>query len=99
ALQDLYTFPTRRSSDLPKRISRSNSNILFQKARRRTERLAAVSLLILKNRVYCKRFREVPHEEACDFTQALFFDPVFERLYVRRSEEHTSELQSRFDLV
>src|SRR5699024_12409894 len=85
ALLDLHSFPTRRSSDLPG----------FQ--------VGFVLQRVLVQDLLCRLFQAIHDGDA----QALLrhgFDqnalcPSLVRQAKGRSEEHTSELQSRFDLV
>src|SRR5699024_11416492 len=82
---NLYSFPTRRSSDLKG---------IFQMvdARRDGRPLLAVYLDHVKTRLHIVRMTLQPFLSRRDDARLLC------RRYMR-SEEHTSELQSRFDLV
>src|SRR5699024_12126376 len=86
--RDLRSFPTRRSSDLctfGRRISRSSSSERIGVSVSRLIRMSAISAL------------SYPNELALPlkfFSKSEILD-----LSASRSEEHTSELQSRFDLV
>src|SRR5207249_9991222 len=81
---DIHSFPTRRSSDLKRCEAR-----LYRRVVRRslTHRVEA----ILKD-----AHRAIRRSER---RERLAEGGVEVRAQVRRSEEHTSELQSRFDLV
>src|SRR5699024_12618570 len=83
----LHSFPTRRSSDLPERLRKPSS--------RPPQSHSGTGKR-------CSRYfpQEVLHHHSFEPNRTFFFPPS---LYVTipglRSEEHTSELQSRFDLV
>src|SRR5207249_12058699 len=87
----LHSFPTRRSSDLPPRwacrpaADRRSALMDFDLTDDQRE-LAALTREILADRLTAERLRETD-AKGSRFDRAL------------RSEEHTSELQSRFDLV
>src|SRR5699024_11719587 len=84
----LHSFPTRRSSDLP---DRSRSGACVCECCLKTTRVEVMGLepltLCLQSR--CATNCAIP---PCGFSPS-------HRIGVLRSEEHTSELQSRFDLV
>src|SRR5207249_5402981 len=95
--RQLHSFPTRRSSDLkkfpdePDETFRSASgwplaNSLFNSSRQKARSEAAA----MEN---CSAARAAGLKEACAR------QTMRGRIGKRRSEEHTSELQSRFDLV
>src|SRR5699024_12170654 len=84
----LYSFPTRRSSDLPE-----GSDMMLDYVRQRAGRAYRIAEGPVAGPVHLNfPFREplVP-----DFS----LDNIWGKRKERRSEEHTSELQSRFDLV
>src|SRR5207249_5489383 len=99
ALLPRYSFPTRRSSDLASRFLHSCPNVYTR------HRIAPMN-------VHTPTYMRAPGESSGIFALesamdelavALNVDPV-EQIRARRcrsirSEEHTSELQSRFDLV
>src|SRR5207249_11287555 len=95
-LRLLCPFPTRRSSDL-------NSLLHVPRAQFRAalERVAAAlrpnGLFYLG--VYGGHTREGVMEEDRYVPKRFFSSHTDEELVDARSEEHTSELQSRFDLV
>src|SRR5699024_11962185 len=88
---DLHSFPTRRSSDLRVHLPFFFWRIKIGPSSKLIALNTAISLLIIIGLV----IRTTPSLIAClesnDFTNSILSDS--------RSEEHTSELQSRFDLV
>src|SRR5207248_10609786 len=82
-LRDLHSFPTRRSSDLLKKNGR------------------VVVLDLLAHRF--EKARELYADHWLGFSEVqlhqLLESAGFKEVDVRRSEEHTSELQSPYDLV
>src|SRR5206468_12363204 len=89
----LHSFPTRRSSDLVRESARTTPNSYTGKALSEIcalDSLAEIATVHLDHAAHLMQAR----------AHALS-DPVAERLLARcaRSEEHTSELQSRSDLV
>src|SRR5699024_12126675 len=82
-LRALPSFPTRRSSDL-------NTVVVSSAHTRRTDkRIEIIFFMALSSFHFCQKRKFW----CC-------FPPFREKAgLVRRSEEHTSELQSRFDLV
>src|SRR5699024_11779426 len=94
---DLPTFPTRRSSDL-------------ERVQPVIQRLAALKKLLRRERDEHRRRRGGQPALNLDLIQAnrerghqpfflLEVQPLERTVVFLRSEEHTSELQSRFDLV
>src|SRR5699024_12608696 len=85
SLLPLHSFPTRRSSDLVKA-----SSLFF-----------SFDHLFCQNVIFFQYFRNIFPADSI-----FLFLGSYHRFYgnllksqIRRSEEHTSELQSRFDLV
>src|SRR5206468_10387432 len=92
--RDLHSFPTRRSSDLALGQADDALNIWKQVTENHSYPRAKVQLAEL----YVARNQFEPAKREVD--EVLADDahaPSFQRR--RRSEEHTSELQSRSDLV
>src|SRR5690606_41953967 len=88
-LRDLHSFPTRRSSDLRQAGLRVRSAV---------PGLAPPSCLI--HPPPCAAFRHPPGFSPDGEGSGLFFkETLMGWTFVRRSEEHTSELQSRENLV
>src|SRR5207247_11051115 len=85
ALPDLHSFPTRRSSDLPKLTS-------MLSWRRR-----AGSDMTSHFAKWSSWLSVIPTISPCGLISSQPL--VVNRSRTRRSEEHTSELQSRVDLV
>src|SRR5699024_12446164 len=85
AHRDLHSFPTRRSSDL----------------RTRTPNLLIRSQMLYPLSYECRFFYDVPVELCSPATSSTLseFRSASVPFSGVRSEEHTSELQSRFDLV
>src|SRR5207249_11732669 len=86
---DLHSFPTRRSSDLAEGMEGrglAKGNPSQQNAPRTLGRDGALSA---RARV----------REAAERDKQVRFTALLHHVYNVRSEEHTSELQSRFDLV
>src|SRR5207249_10108705 len=81
--RDLHSFPTRRSSDLPGQGSQK-----VGMGKDLAERYPSAARV----------FEEANDAIGVDL-RALCFDGPQDDLDRTRSEEHTSELQSRFDLV
>src|SRR5207249_11258789 len=86
--QDLHSFPTRRSSDLNQRIHPNKRSAPFRKGRTTSDSARFFPLLPNPKR----RLSGYP---ICP----RFMRRSISRFSALRSEEHTSELQSRFDLV
>src|SRR5207249_5359050 len=94
--RDLHSFPTRRSSDLTfAKCAAGAPNLSFY------SKMTANSLENLRWRSRDAQHYRVSHDCSasgravwCSFRQRTRTAPL-----CRRSEEHTSELQSRFDLV
>src|SRR5699024_11993675 len=94
---DLHSFPTRRSSDLPKKnklLDETHSSLYGVITQLETDPVRDQQDFDDRHERWCldriSFFKEHPHgdkNKKVDFT------------YGHRSEEHTSELQSRFDLV
>src|SRR5699024_12783602 len=92
----LLSFPTRRSSDL------TITNCIFELATNADiqERLCAeftkavAGVDVESEEYYDTVLHKMPYLDAVIKETLRKYPPVF-----RRSEEHTSELQSRFDLV
>src|SRR5207249_9807150 len=99
ALPHLHPFPTRRSSDLFNRKYRSSRNHPDATPRSRSRLLAATTRTsTVVGRVAPTRWKLL----SCRTRSSLLWcsgrsSPTSSRKI--RSEEHTSELQSRFDLV
>src|SRR5699024_12388307 len=70
-----------------------------------TSNISSLSLhdaLPISVRIYCIKFHHILYQVSLNFAprSAIFPPPLDKRLFMLyRSEEHTSELQSRFDLV
>src|SRR5207249_9979560 len=93
-LRELPSFPTRRSSDLqPEHLADAKiiGEYFFQVGARK----GRVALLYIAEQTF---FRGQQESFAIDLDAAAFQDDA-DTIYFGRSEEHTSELQSRFDLV
>src|SRR5690606_40744874 len=86
-------FPTRRSSDLSDLVARRAAEVLpgTDDTRKLLQKVSATSPA--DSRVIDVAFRASGPQEAQRGAQA------FAEAYVARSEEHTSELQSRENLV
>src|SRR5206468_10543597 len=82
------SFPTRRSSDLLAGIARSDRRLRHA----RDDRDCVISCLCAERQRGCGCVVRVADQERKAATSAL-------ALGAERSEEHTSELQSRSDLV
>src|SRR5207249_8770364 len=95
----LHSFPTRRSSDLsPPRQTGRRSNAprwptTMGRAAAMVYSYTQISQYLRCPRSYRYRYLDGWQEKE---TRAAM---VFGRCFEKRSEEHTSELQSRFDLV
>src|SRR5207249_10039178 len=87
-LRGLHAFPTRRSSDLACRSTNSMSWLLFE----------AWPATALNDAVRAHHRRRTPAAIALQLRREAGSEQRRAR-YRRRSEEHTSELQSRFDVV
>src|SRR5207249_12306210 len=94
--RDLPSFPTRRSSDL-----QGGVNFAFSDASLVTsadgEILIALKPVHASTTAYAEKLRTILGKRFPDLT--VFFQPADIVSQILRSEEHTSELQSRFDLV
>src|SRR5207249_10944319 len=90
--RDLHSFPTRRSSDLNSKSVRRIFCLAYSSA------LAKISAVCVA-RTYglVKNRSPVTPSAATPLATCLVFSTPSSVRY--RSEEHTSELQSRFDLV
>src|SRR5699024_12091658 len=91
--------PTRRSSDLTRnnRLAAIRAFITYASACR-PEYISLSSELAAIKIQKKERFREVDYMSE-DAVKALFAAPdTRTKMGLRRSEEHTSELQSRFDI-
>src|SRR5207249_11169596 len=89
----LHPFPTRRSSDLPARVDPDLFDLLTLAARLHAETSGAFDVTagpLIRCWGFFQRQGVVPDEASLAAAR--------ERVGMR-SEEHTSELQSRFDLV
>src|SRR5699024_11270751 len=89
SLSYLHPFPTRRSSDLSCKACASDCPTGIDMATFKSETL---------HRTYQGKRRPRSHYTLGRLPQWLRLAAPFARV-VNRSEEHTSELQSRFDLV
>src|SRR5206468_11826441 len=89
-LRDLHSFPTRRSSDLPCAPLESGSAILAED--QKTARFAGQSTQRHRWIAGSGRWRGPTPEHSSGLAAGAFG-------CMERSEEHTSELQSRSDLV
>src|SRR5699024_12618210 len=91
-----HSFPTRRSSDLkhsPNRLSTQSKKVVCSLSTPTTRTIWPTAPSCLHGKRSIFRGRSLPIEN--------FIIPLRKR-YIhsnKRSEEHTSELQSRFDLV
>src|SRR5206468_9556983 len=93
----LHSFPTRRSSDLSlgSFIGMEISRFIFGCSLERAT--DALSDLTPRHRYRLKKTSDV--ERANDVYKQIARALVFRTPQIQRSEEHTSELQSRSDLV
>src|SRR5207247_8552111 len=91
ALHALPSFPTRRSSDLTARFALSRSRLEVPRSLVQPDLLVEDLELGLVDVVLHPRLGDLKEGRAGDHVPV---EPVG-----RRSEEHTSELQSRVDLV
>src|SRR5699024_12603477 len=96
---ELHSFPTRRSSDLPYRLcAKVSEKSILQRKKKRSRKNPEDTLRMEEGEN--PRSRGMPRP--CAYALG---DPAqskriqFHGVSQRRSEEHTSELQSRFDLV
>src|SRR5699024_11552555 len=86
----LLSFPTRRSSDLYK----FNPNLKFSFKKQSFERIFPRTDFKIADK------KNIISEILLNFEeQVKWLNQSDKTLYFSRSEEHTSELQSRFDLV
>src|SRR5206468_9241924 len=85
----LHSFPTRRSSDLP--LVRPAAFVELRAQRRPDAGGRAVDVLLCLVDQHLRELSEV--------ADSVFQAEVPARVVLERSEEHTSELQSRSDLV
>src|SRR5699024_11373264 len=93
----LHPFPTRRSSDLFAYSLLEQFNLPLKRRMKKLSRgmLSAVGIIVgLASRAPLTIFDE-PYLGLDAVSRELFYNKLLED----RSEEHTSELQSRFDLV
>src|SRR5207249_6368289 len=88
--RDLHSFPTRRSSDLEEGLELEPGEA--------AEELLARMLEYARYRATAAMLRELLDAEHGYRYRSAPLPPQLRRVSVR-SEEHTSELQSRFDLV
>src|SRR5207248_4201705 len=98
ALRDLHSFPTRRSSDLNSRqihIARNNREVADLTFKLQVETTVAAIMSLYWQFVALNEQVRVA-QEAVAAPQRLYED---NKRQVERSEEHTSELQSPYDLV
>src|SRR5690606_40833072 len=97
-LADLHSFPTRRSSDLSERFAQDQliySEIdLLKLVNYRCRNTSYMEYGYLKDMKFRKVQFKLNNIEADDITRDIQPHP-----FVPRSEEHTSELQSRENLV
>src|SRR5699024_12332068 len=89
---ELHSFPTRRSSDLDRRIS-IKKEMLQPYNTFESQVKDIVSIVKQADNVVRSQVKEIEERDREAKRQEL------EALFNKRSEEHTSELQSRFDLV
>src|SRR5699024_12132655 len=87
-LSPLHSFPTRRSSDLHLYLLVNRTSDIFSLVHASSERTA-----------FNRRFHKPGHPILTVQTSSENDMPRWGVLQQTRSEEHTSELQSRFDLV
>src|SRR5207248_11535377 len=94
---DLHSFPTRRSSDLAlARLMKINPDRLKESARAERQRLLERAAYgAVRADVEAGRFDDA----SARYTVASAAGAHSDRLEGLRSEEHTSELQSPYDLV
>src|SRR5207249_5167077 len=96
ALLALHSFPTRRSSDLAGSVP--VGNLVFSSDTRTVGQLQDAALNLVR-----PLFATLPGVSAPPpfggSARSIVINLKPERLRACRSEEHTSELQSRFDLV
>src|SRR5204863_8555513 len=91
----LHSFPTRRSSDLsPSRRPDAAAPLRAEFGARPEKESAAASFLTIRKEKPC---RVLPHCQTSKLRNVG--EPGTASLFELRSEEHTSELQSRRDLV
>src|SRR5207249_11807670 len=88
-IPDLHSFPTRRSSDLAEKSSKHDA-VAFAQLMWPAQIIGFVALIAVAGTSNRSLVLALP------FIAAWAFSPV---IAFYRSEEHTSELQSRFDLV
>src|SRR5699024_11462571 len=86
---DVHSFPTRRSSDLESSLIPSSTSGSWPKQRALVASVSVADMATLYSLIPCSSQR--PSEPSA-VGAAVHLQPS-------RSEEHTSELQSRFDLV
>src|SRR5206468_11469400 len=95
---DLHSFPTRRSSDLNRRTGNINSGT--ERYGRQVDVKRRVIYALHTQTVYAmKGGRELAQESVLRAAETLFHPLRYKIVEALRSEEHTSELQSRSDLV
>src|SRR5699024_12826355 len=90
----LHSFPTRRSSDLK---AETLTSLLYE-AKANAEHKQVPQLLSWTKRIDLLNIMDV-FRRAKQTNQNRFFWMNHTNDFAIRSEEHTSELQSRFDLV
>src|SRR5207249_8757079 len=96
---DLHSFPTRRSSDL--RWRSGSPDLCIQRLHTLSSRQTAVFLLLSSRQTAVYLLLSLRARTAVRAKQSPAFQPeplLLLQMAVSRSEEHTSELQSRFDL-
>src|SRR5207253_11093103 len=97
ALLHLHSFPTRRSSDLPVAVTRSHPAATPMGWDRFAElcRRPATAVYALGG----MRVEQLPQVRAVGAHGLAMISGIWEAADIGRSEEHTSELQSRGHLV
>src|SRR5206468_12589256 len=95
-ISSLHSFPTRRSSDLSKSCPNQIESCRFASGRFRRKRHWALVEIPLQNQI--ESLRSCGLRRRLDQTLEFQFEIDAMNLQ-KRSEEHTSELQSRSDLV
>src|SRR5699024_12658500 len=87
--QDLHSFPTRRSSDLLESEKREGENVYVPAWKQAKDTIVSLN-------IYNRTLNKLENVNLDNLTAKDRKENVMNQ---RRSEEHTSELQSRFDLV
>src|SRR5699024_12528884 len=96
---DTHSFPTRRSSDLAVEISHLYLNIMTNAIGLKLCSAFAQTSPSEEVRNFMLRGKDVSQKHINILRILLCKAILKRRSYLMRSEEHTSELQSRFDLV